>query len=146
MEERFKFLSPLLFEIVILTYCFIFRTFLFLQIPTHPENHSIPLNRRISKYIYSGSLRGNGDETPESCTPLLNTFPACRGYSYCLAVGTRIKYIWKSAVHQPIKFSSHQLEIPLISVKMEHREKERTQYEFCAFARPHGIQPSGRFE
>ena len=48
--------------------------------------------------------------------------------------------------HQPIKFSPHQLEIPIISAKMEHREKERTQYEFCAFARPHGIQPSGRFE
>lgn len=71
MEERFKFLSPLLFEVVILAYYFIFK---------------------------------------------------------------------------PIKFSPHQLEIPLISAKMEHREKERTQYEFCAFARPHGIQPSGRFE
>jgi len=79
LEERFKFLSPLLFEVVILTYCFIFRTFLFLQIPTHPENHSIPLNRRISKYIYSGSLRGNGDETQESWKPLLNTIPALRG-------------------------------------------------------------------
>ena len=31
------------------------------------------------------------------------------------------------------------MEIPIISAKMEHREKERTQYEFCAFARPHGI-------
>ena len=78
MEERFKFLGPLLFEVLILTYCFIFRTFLFLQIPTHPENHSIPLNRRISKYIYSGSLRGNGDETQESWKPLLNTIPAFR--------------------------------------------------------------------
>ena len=146
MEERFKFLSPLLFEVVILTYCFIFRTFLFLQIPTHPENHSIPLNRRISKYIYSGSLRGNGDETQESWKPLLNTIPAFRGSSECFAEGNRSTYIWKSAAHQPIKFFPHQLEIPLISAKMEHREKERTQYEFCAFARPHGIQPSGRFE
>ena len=85
MEERFKFLSPLLFEVVILTYCFIFRTFLFLQIPTHPENHSIPLNRRISKYIYSGSLRGNGDETQESWKPLLNTILALRGSSECFA-------------------------------------------------------------
>lgn len=71
MEERFKFLSPLLFEVVILTYCFIFK---------------------------------------------------------------------------PVKFSPHQLEIPHISARMEHREKERTQYEFCAFARPYGIQPSGRFK
>ena len=44
------------------------------------------------------------------------------------------------------KIFPHQLEIPHISARMEHREKERTQYEFCAFARPHGIQPSGRFE
>ena len=87
MEERFKFLGPLLFEVLILTYCFIFRTFLFLQIPTHPENHSIPLNRRISKYIYSGSLRGNGDDTQESWKPLLNTIPAFRGSSEWFAEG-----------------------------------------------------------
>ena len=146
MEERFKFLSPLLFEVVILTYCFIFRTFLFLQIPTHPENHSIPLNRRISKYIYSGSLRGNGDETQDSWTPFPTTTPACWSSSLCFAAFNLIYYFFKPPVHQPIKFSPHQLEIPLISAKMEHREKERTQYEFCAFARPHGIQPSGRFE
>mgnify|MGYP005893486181 FL=1 len=96
--------------------------------------------------MYSGSLRGNGDETQESWKPLLNTIPAFRGSSECFAEGNRSTYIWKSAAHQPIKFSSHQLEIPLISAKMEHREKERTQYEFCAFARPHGIQPSGRFK
>ena len=85
-------------------------------------------------------------KTQESWKPLLNTIPAFMGSSECFAEGNRSIYIWKSAAHQPIKFSPHQLEIPLISAKMEHREKERTQYEFCAFARPHGIQPSGRFE
>lgn len=29
--------------------------------------------------MYSGSLRGNGDETQESWKPLLNTIPAIRG-------------------------------------------------------------------
>lgn len=57
------------------------------------------------------------------------------------------EYIYLKIRRPPTyKIFPHQLEIPIISAKMEHREKERTQYEFCAFARPHGIQPSGRFE
>ena len=51
------------------------------------------MNRRISKYMYSGSLRGNGDETQESWKPLLNTIPAFRGSSECFAEGNRSTYI-----------------------------------------------------
>lgn len=37
--------------------------------------------------MYSGSLRGNGDETQESWKPLLNTIPAFRGSSEWFAEG-----------------------------------------------------------
>ena len=39
--------------------------------------------------MYSGSLRGNGDETQESWKPLLNTIPAFRGSSECFAEANR---------------------------------------------------------
>ncbi len=70
------------------------------------------VEQRISKQMHPGFIRGNGHENPGIVEAFAEHDSRFQGFIGMFCRGEPEYIYLKSAAHQPIKFSPHQLEIP----------------------------------